>query len=1026
MANLTQNLELLRLGKQNLIDKINTKLVDSDKEILSIDCEWDDIINLLSKIRVKRDHSAEIDTNAIYTDLCEGTFNTEIVTAVTTIMPYAMYGQTYLPKITGENVISIGTYAFDNCINLTDVIFPNVTTINDYAFYNCSKLTNTNFSKATFIGNYGFNGCGFESIDIPKIITINSYGFSNCNNLKTIVLNLENTYTIGNSAFNNCPSLETDVTVNATSIGSSAISNTKIIDINSDTVTSIGNEAIKNNSELEQISFSNVTNIDTTICLNNPKLQSILLPNVTRISGGFSNNASLELVYAPNITEFRANNNPYTSIFTNCPKITSISWPNALYNSYSSYQGYSGLVLDCPGLTTVDLSSMKYWCTYYSFADNKSAWFINNAKALQNINLSSLEYTHPTYQQSASNAYNRTALLFNRVGCDNISLPNLKYWYASDYAQLFTNCYNLTSLNLPNLVSVFTNSRDPNNYKCAIISGCPNLLEIELPALEKALGNGIFGASNQRPYNDSTSAIQEQLYAQDAVYQKKYIENMLEYYKFRYPTDYNTKTDYIRYYERLHGGLKSVENFETADPWNDGIQSRWGYNQAWCGLKKISLPKLQQWVSYLCYYTTELEELYLGDGTFTPTTITLPNYFIANAWNLRKVVLNYPVVLKANSALTTIFSNCPHLNGSRYETTNYNGQHWYHANPEQLQDLYFYVPDNLVNDYKAATNWSTYADQIRPISELSDTVIDSSITSIESEEYKDNQELNTIAGYGITTIGTNAFNNSSVTRAEFPLAENISSYAFAECQNLVKVTLAFSKINTIADGTFKNTAITEANYPNAIAINKQAFYGCQDLNSILIPKCEIIYDDAFNDANLAVLSASELKTIGNNVFKNNSLESLTLPKIVTIGNNAFEDNVLTSLSLDTLTTIGNNTFKNNNLTSISFANLTSIGANAFEDNNITSVNIPKIAIIKDNAFKDNTNLTSINLASVVALGSNVFNGCQSLTDITFEGYIVPTVGENTIKSTYILHVRPEMVDGFQEAFPNNTVVGDVS
>jgi hypothetical protein len=39
MANLTQNLELLRLGKQNLIDKINTKLIDSDKEILSIDCE---------------------------------------------------------------------------------------------------------------------------------------------------------------------------------------------------------------------------------------------------------------------------------------------------------------------------------------------------------------------------------------------------------------------------------------------------------------------------------------------------------------------------------------------------------------------------------------------------------------------------------------------------------------------------------------------------------------------------------------------------------------------------------------------------------------------------------------------------------------------------------------------------------------------------------------------------------------------------------------------------------------------------
>ena len=31
---------------------------------------------------------------------------------------------------------------------------------------------------------------------------------------------------------------------------------------------------------------------------------------------------------------------------------------------------------------------------------------------------------------------------------------------------------------------------------------------------------------------------------------------------------------------------------------------------------------------------------------------------------------------------------------------------------------FVYVPDNLVEQYKAATNWSTYANQIKPISEL--------------------------------------------------------------------------------------------------------------------------------------------------------------------------------------------------------------------------------------------------------------------------------------------------------------------
>lgn len=30
---------------------------------------------------------------------------------------------------------------------------------------------------------------------------------------------------------------------------------------------------------------------------------------------------------------------------------------------------------------------------------------------------------------------------------------------------------------------------------------------------------------------------------------------------------------------------------------------------------------------------------------------------------------------------------------------------------------YIYVPDALVNDYKKATNWSVYANQIKPLSE---------------------------------------------------------------------------------------------------------------------------------------------------------------------------------------------------------------------------------------------------------------------------------------------------------------------
>ena len=62
------------------------------------------------------------------------------------------------------------------------------------------------------------------------------------------------------------------------------------------------------------------------------------------------------------------------------------------------------------------------------------------------------------------------------------------------------------------------------------------------------------------------------------------------------------------------------------------------------------------------------------------------------------------VVLRLNrvSQLKTadVFNNTPIANGTGY----------------------IYVPDDLVEQYKAATNWSTYANQIKPISELEGTV----------------------------------------------------------------------------------------------------------------------------------------------------------------------------------------------------------------------------------------------------------------------------------------------------------------
>jgi hypothetical protein len=64
---------------------------------------------------------------------------------------------------------------------------------------------------------------------------------------------------------------------------------------------------------------------------------------------------------------------------------------------------------------------------------------------------------------------------------------------------------------------------------------------------------------------------------------------------------------------------------------------------------------------------------------------------------------------------SSAFSNCYHLLGTVNSTYNPNGD----------KDCYIYVPRDMVDTLKSATNWSTYADQIRA---LEDYTIDGTTT----------------------------------------------------------------------------------------------------------------------------------------------------------------------------------------------------------------------------------------------------------------------------------------------------------
>ena len=85
----------------------------------------------------------------------------------------------------------------------------------------------------------------------------------------------------------------------------------------------------------------------------------------------------------------------------------------------------------------------------------------------------------------------------------------------------------------------------------------------------------------------------------------------------------------------------------------------------------------------------------------------LPVNLCNNDYVLTAFIIRYTggVVAMSN---TNVFANCYHILGTKNTT----------YNPQSLKDGYIYVPDALVDEYKAADNWSTYADQIKPLSEL--------------------------------------------------------------------------------------------------------------------------------------------------------------------------------------------------------------------------------------------------------------------------------------------------------------------
>ena len=126
-------------------------------------------------------------------------------------------------------------------------------------------------------------------------------------------------------------------------------------------------------------------------------------------------------------------------------------------------------------------------------------------------------------------------------------------------------------------------------------------------------------------------------------------------------------------------------------------------------LVSVDLPNVETTAGYAFQNCTALTSVnlpkatMLGNGVVNGCTsllsIDLPlvndiySYAFSGSSKLEKVILRSETVARLRGVA---FSNTPIADGTGY----------------------IYVPDNLVDSYKVATNWTTVASQIKPLSEL--------------------------------------------------------------------------------------------------------------------------------------------------------------------------------------------------------------------------------------------------------------------------------------------------------------------
>lgn len=926
-----------------------------------------------------------------------------------------------------NSVTSIGTSAFVNCKELTNICLPNgITEIGKSAFAGCSNLSVIEVpNSVTSIGSFAFWETGLTefvfpnsissiesgifcstpliSIEIPNsVTTIGSTAFAGCTELTKIDIP-NSVISINWEAFYGCSGLTSIIIpASVTQIGSYTFCGTNLLDIVCEALTPPSISYTSNNYNVQNTfdCYNRATlyvprkSYDVYRNTNGWKqfrnIQSLADLEIDNLYYNVTSDSTVCLTYKsenlnsyigdvviPESVNYDGKDYVVNAIddkaFYNCSGLTSITIPNTI-TTIGNYAFYG-----CSGLVSIDIPNSDITIGAYAFCNCTGLLNVNIPDSLSTIGIGSF------------------------LGCTGLTSLTIGKSVASIGNVAFSDCYNLKELtwNAKNCTS--NGSMSTSNIENVTIGSEVVILpeeflfgskitEVSIPNSVTAISNSAFyGCTDLKSITipNSVTAI-----GNSAFY------GCADLKSITIPNSVNTIGG-----SAFYGCYKLISVIIPNSVTSIGDKAFYG-----CGaLCAIEIPNSVASIgNYVFQYCNNLK------------TITIPNS-VSSIGNYAFYGCSGMMSVDIPSSVTTIGSNA-----------------FYNCNA---------LSKVTISDVAAWCNIIFEDNTANPL-------------YYSHHLYLNNQEIKHLdIPDGVTAINNYAFiNGTSFIDLSFPYTlESIGTSAFEGCKRLTNVSMGLS-VTVIGPSAFRDcTAISSvtcmAPTPPTMAAFNCFDNDCYDWASLYVPGDKVdeykstTYWNKFANTFGTGIEVDGLyylfdpdKRETTVTYKDENYCSytgeVTIPETVNYGgleytvtgigkaSFAYCDE-LTSVGIpNTVTSIGDYAFMYcEGLTSITIPNsVTSIGDNSFDGcGAICAIEIPNsVSSIGSMGFQGCTSLTDIMIGSdVTSIGTKAFNYCNSLHSVTCMGSVPPLMDNSDCFTSYgynaTLKVPQTSIDDYQSS-----------